>query len=212
MRNFFIIFGLIFSICQPSLATTILPSTASNFSYYGPAGTFMGSTGSVNDLTNGVVLPEATQWNSAGAFAWEIWDSRIGTGSNHIQFDLGGIFRLEDIKISVDNNDTYLMKTSVDGTSWTTLFTISPSDGEISWGLDTFSSSLGDPEYEASIDFAPTNARYARLSAGNGDRFYSISEVTFLGTPVNTVPEPNVLMLLGLALVGFFGHKRFGKT
>ena len=118
--------------------------------------------------------------------------------------DLGATFHVTDIAWSVDNNDAYALKTSLDGVTFTPLFSILQSDGEVDagnpGGMDTMNSFLGNPDYVASMDFAPVDARYLRVAAVGGDNSYAIGEVTAYGTPLGgAVPEPSTYGIFGAA-------------
>jgi hypothetical protein len=104
------------------------------------------------------------------------WDSGY-TQTLTETFD--GVYTLDDVLVSVDCNDDYLVEYSLDNLIWTTLFTID----------DTF----------PAIDFAPVQARYARISATDGDYRSAVGELRFQGTPV---PEPGSFSLVALGVLG----------
>lgn len=160
-----------------------------------------GINGSPTLLNNGIFPAEGSAWNSNATVSWK------GLGKA-FTFAFDDLYRVQDIRLSVDNNDSYALAYSTDNQSWAPLFTILPSYGEIRWGMDTMSSVVGDAEYVSQIDFAAVEARYVRIQAIGGDNKYAIGEVALFGSRVAqqgssaaaTVPEPGVLALLVTAL------------
>jgi hypothetical protein len=143
---------------------------------------------------------------SDGAFpsqgqAWQTetawWEGLAGT----VTFDLGGTVLLKGLEVSLDNNDSYQVQISLDGTSWTNLVAVAINQGSVGWGMDRFSTDLGSPFFLSSLAFAPTEAAYLRLQAIDGDNLYSVGEVSL---NVSAVPEASAVGLLaaGLVVVG----------
>lgn len=160
-----------------------------------------GYNGNLARLNDGIFPAERSAWISDTTVSWK------GLGKA-FTFAFDDLYRVEDIRLSVDNNDSYALAYSTDNQNWASLFTILPSYGEISWGMDTMSSVVGDAEYVSQIDFAAVEARYVRIQAIGGDNKYAIGEVALFGSRVAqqgssaaaTVPEPGVLALLVTAL------------
>lgn len=159
-----------------------------------------GTTGSYHNGTapmiDGVVPHEGSPWNHGTTY----WSGR----DTSFTYDMGGVFKVEDLQLSVDNNDGYIISTSLDGVHFSTLIIIQAAHGEIWAGMDTFSTVAGNPEYVSAIDFLSVNARYLRIQALNGDNYYSIGEFQAFGeklAPVD-VPEPATLALLGSSIFG----------
>lgn len=141
------------------------------------------------------------------------WSDPLGM----ITMDLGSSFSIQDILIQVDANDQYQLDYSIDNTNWSSLFTISPEDGEIPYGMDTMSSDPLHSEYVSSIAFSSVEAQYLRVSASGGDSAYFLSELQIFGEPLNNindvdgyfsqaqtispVPTPPSLMLFSAGLV-----------
>ncbi len=159
-------------------------------------------TGTYNNnpalLINHSTTPEGGAWTSATGVWW------YGTAPQ-FTIDLGSVYTVDDLLVSIDNNDDYKVEYSANNSSWSGLFSIARSYGEIGWGMDTMTSIKGDPEYISGIDFAPVEARYLRISATDGDNKYAVSEVEARGTAV-PIPAPVYLVALGLA--GLLGLRK----
>ena len=168
-------------------------------------------TGSYNNspdplLINHVIPSEGSYWKSDTNVWWQ------GTGPQ-FTIDLGSTFLVEDVVVSVDNNDDYEVDYSLDNTTWTKLFFIDKTYGEIPvspGGMDTMSTDSADTEYVSQIDFTKVKARYLRIFAAGGDNCYAVGEVEAYGQPV---PLPSTIMLMGTGLLGLAGYslKRQGK-
>lgn len=162
-------------------------------------------------ITNGAAViddsfpPEGQGWTINTAY-WH------GTES-YIAFNLGQIYTIEDIILSVDNNDDYTILYTENWESslsnWMTLATIYQRYGEIGGGMDTMSSVAGDAEYISQIDFSAVEAQYLLIRAIGGDDCYSVGEFDVYGSPVTSaVPEPASLALLGMGLTGFIFRRK----
>lgn len=160
------------------------------------SGTF---NNSADLLIDGVTPPENTGWSTDLNVWWSGLDPAF-------TIDLGGTFLLTDIAWSVDNNDSYALSFSTDGSSFASLFTVGVNDGNVTegaGGMDTMNSFAGDAEYVAAMDFTAVAARYLRVTAvAGGDELNAVGEVTAYGT---AIPEPSTYALLfgaaALALV-----------
>ena len=157
-------------------------------------------------IIDGFTPPQNTNWQSAFTVSWTGFETAF-------TIDLGAAFRLQDIGWSVDNNDSYQLAYSLAGGSFTNLFAVGLDHGDVPeypGGMDTMSGILGDPEYVASMDFAPVNARYLRISAVTGDALNAVGEVTAYGQRIDgAVPEPSTYGLCGaVALAGIAWLRR----
>jgi len=160
-----------------------------------------GSFINIQYIDDGVFPNESGYWKTNTTY----W---YGTASAFV-FDYGDIVTIDDITLSVDNNDSYQVDYSTDNSTWNTLFTISSSIGEIGWGMDTMSTLSTNPEYQASIDFASVDARYLRIAAIGGDYAYAVGEFQVDGSAGPApVPEPATMFLFGTGLAGLVGARR----
>jgi len=153
-------------------------------------------------IINNTYPAEGIAWTDAMNVWW------YGTTPT-FTIDFGELFDLDDVQISADLNDSYLVEWSTDASNWTDLFTIEISYGDINWGMDTMSTDSNHGEYVSGIDFSSVAARYLKVSATGGDGKYSIGELQAFGTSSSVpVPEPMSLALFGLACIAF-GFRRF---
>lgn len=189
-------------IVRALLAAMLLPLgqvayASLTFTQVSGSGTYNGDLGLITD---GSFPAEGGQWQTSTVW----WNGTTPA----FTLDLGGVYAIDDLVLSVDNNDSYSVKYSSDGTGWVDLLNISQSYGEIGWGMDTMSTDSSDPEYISYLDFAPVNARYFLISAIDGDNSYSIGEFHAEGTSV--VPIPAAAWLFGSGLLGLagFGARR----
>ena len=154
-------------------------------------------------LIDGLIPTRGTYYASEASVYW-------GDLTTSFTIDFGSIKTVTSLTASLDNNDTYLIQSSTDGVNFSNLFTFLASDGPVSsgsGGMDTLTTDStypltvaypGDgttPEY-VGRGFAPTAARYLRLTALSGDGFYSAAELDAFTT---AVPEPSSATLCGLA-------------
>lgn len=194
------------SLTVLSVASLLL--TSSLWSQITPVG--ITATGSYENsaslIIDGVTPAQYTPWTDASNAWWQGFDTSF-------TIDLGAQFHLTDIAWSVDNNDAYAIDWSTNGTTFTNLFTISPSDGEVeAWqgGMDTMTSFAGADQI-AAMNFLPVTARYLRVEAViGGDGLNAIGEVTAYGRPIGgAVPEPATYGLFGaVALLGLAAWRR----
>ncbi|TCJ11631.1 PEP-CTERM sorting domain-containing protein [Parasulfuritortus cantonensis] len=182
-------------------ATAIVPASVT------ASGTVSGDPATL--LTDGD-YSLTTAWNDDANVSWSSQEGRDGAV---VTYDFGGLYSVADVTLSHDNNDIYIIQVSADGTEWYTLATVfnGLDDGGLagSGGLLEKSSIAGDASYAWSMDFAPTDAAYARVFARSGDGMYALGEVQFYGSAL-PVPEPETYAMLtaGLALVGVAGRRR----
>ncbi len=186
-----VLFSMLLVLSDPSHATLLSPAGVS------ATGSYNHSSGLIID---GVIPTEGSSWTGATNVYWN------GTASV-FSVDLGKLYKVDDVRVSVDNNDAYTIEWSKDAIIWNNLFTISIGYGEIGWGMDTMSTDNTDGEYIAALDFSSVQARYLRIFATAGDNMYSVGELQAFGS-VSTVPVPAAAWLFCSAL---FGLLRFRK-
>jgi hypothetical protein len=156
-------------------------------------------------IIDGFVPTEMTHWQNPVNVWW--------TGEGPIlTVDLGALYRVDDVLLSVDNNDQYLIESSTDGIAWNTLFTVEVLDGNVDpspGGMDTMSTDITHAEYVANLDFMSVNAQFLRIQGLGPDMLYSVGELQAFGA---LVPVPAAVWLFGTALLGLFGFNRRNKT
>jgi hypothetical protein len=152
-----------------------------------------GSLAQLATVTDGVFLPEQTQWNTGSVF----WIGGAPDTTDYIDVALSGLATIDSFTVQADDNDSYLIQ-YLDGSNWVDAATI-PSVP--SYGLVTRSVTLSTPITTSAF----------RITAGNqaGDGYYGVSEFQAFGS-LNGVPEPSTwaMMLIGFGMVGFAVRKR----
>jgi hypothetical protein len=211
--------GLVVGFCMMGLAVTggatqIPTSLGTSYgNYYGDSSWPPYGLAPVCD---GVTPGEGTYWQGTAEVPTVWWRMEADSvnkiyGVAYISLAYDQLYNIQDITLSVDNNDAYKVTwtDTVTNPVWRDLFVIETNYGEINDGMDTMSTVSGDDEYVSGIDFAPVAARYLRITAIGGDDMYSIGEFTAFGSPITAaVPEPATMLLFGLGLLGVAGFKR----
>ena len=174
-------------------SATLLPVSVS-----GTGGSFYG----LDHISDGVVPNEFGDWRTNTTY-WNGTD-RIFT------FDYGSLFNIDDVLISVDNNDAYKVQWSADNSHWNELFQITTNMGEVWNGMDTMTTFAG-AEYISALNFSSVQAQYLRIFATGGDNSYSVGEFTAYGSDVSAVPIPAAALMFAPALAGLFGFRRNAK-
>jgi F5/8 type C domain len=124
-------------------------------------------------ITDGGVAPrEGWIWNDTQYAA-------IMAQGSALRVDLGTSYTIEQLIVQADNNDTYAVDTSADGTLWSRLVDVAPVEGA---GLRT----------RPTMTFSsPRSARYLRIWPVSGDWSYSVSEVQVYSTVYTPDPSEN---------------------
>jgi hypothetical protein len=163
-----------------TVGNPILPVSSAPLPYspqaYGPEPFF----------TNGEFAPEGTAWDDA-TYATKL-GSCTANAHSHCpvaasgtatpmsaakQIDLIAVFPISQITIQADSNDTYQVDGSLDGVTWTALWTVPTGSG----GLRSRTS--------PTVPTLPS-ARYVRVYATAGDGDYSVSELQVFTPQANT--------------------------
>jgi len=140
---------------------------------------------------------------------WQDWTTQTAwwTGmADSVTFTLAGTHLLTGLTVSLDNNDGYLMEASTDGVNWAPLLSVPAAFGSVGYGMDTFSTQVADPQFEASLVFTPQWASQVRISAFEGDGLHSVGELVL----ASAVPEPGTgaLLLAGSLALGSVARRR----
>lgn len=201
MKKYLVAMAMLLLLAMPAQAAKI------NFTSVTGAGVYYqnGVAGQLSYLTDNYIPPEWGFWQTNTTYFYR------NTSYEYFFLDMGRLYTLQDMLLSLDNNDTYHVDYSTTGSSWSRLLTVYTNYGNVMGGMDTFStlSSAGSALYDSRIDFAPTSTRYLRVWAdqSQGDGAYSIGEIQAFGEVVgiqggSSVPEPATVVLLAIGLTG----------
>jgi hypothetical protein len=116
-------------------------------------------------MADGTAPVDGDVWNSQ----WTAVLARDGV----VEWDLGAPRRIEVMRLQADNNDTYLVASSLDGVSWTPAWVARPVGVP---GLQTRTS-----------EQLAVAARFIRLTAEGGDSMYSVGELELFETTADMV-------------------------
>ena len=131
-------------------------------------------------VTDGIYLPEGSVWQTNTLW----WDERNPASVNNIiEIDLLHNYTIGFLSIQFDNNDAYDISYRDWGGTWHPFVTAAPIGGG---GVRTRQG-----------PFPPFQASAFRIDAHDGDQYYAVSEFQAI-----TAPEPGLLALLGIGVVG----------
>lgn len=117
----------------------------------------------IRRMDDGIASAEGDLWNGEQA---TIFKSQAG----FVVYDLGSIVPVDTIYLQADNNDTYVLTSSLDGKTWTPLWVAPTASGA---GLR-----------ERLVGRLNGTARFVKIVPGMGDGAYSIGELQiFSSTP-----------------------------
>jgi F5/8 type C domain/PEP-CTERM motif len=217
-------------ILLPLLLVSILPLFANaapiTFTDVTGLGTYANS---LDLLTDGTFPAEWSPWDSTSTVSFNQWGS--GYDREFFIFDMGSLFTINDIAISVDNNDSYTIEYSTDQSNWLNLTTVDLHFGNVTNGMDTMTTISGNFGYVGGLDFTQSVlAQYLRIyvdgwqgSTGTsspdvGDGAYALGEFQAFGeayvappTGPAPVPEPSTFLLLGGGIAGLAFYRRRTK-
>jgi hypothetical protein len=177
-----IIIGLL-SITSVSWAALITPSGITGYGAY---------NNNADIIVDGTIPSNGTGWTDGQCVYWN------GT-EPYFVINLGGVYNLDSVTASVDNNDDYAIQSSMNNTDWSSLLAISRWDGTVGWGMDTLGGSVN------------VSAQYLKIYATGGDNCYSVGELQASGSGAKSaVPEPSSMLLLGLGglVTGLFKKRK----
>jgi hypothetical protein len=126
--------------------------------------------GRIELTTDGVVSPEGAIWDAPLAVVLE-------TGASTLSWDLGAPTTVNAAWVQADANDYYTLWGSMDGRVWKDLGRIDTADGV--HGLRGRKVGLGGAV-----------VRYVRFGEGQGDNYYSLSEMQLFCQVPDTFPPP----------------------
>jgi hypothetical protein len=112
-------------------------------------------------MTDGLASPEGDGWKSTRTSVVPV--------NGSVVWDLGEVRPLKAGMLQGDNNDDYLLESSVDGAEWKPL-----------WRVHTVNEAGMRLRQSRELDGA---GRYVRLSAKGGDSMYSVAEVELHSAP-----------------------------
>jgi hypothetical protein len=141
--------------------------------------------GAIERATDGQVAPEGAQWNAPLATV-------LATGAATLTWDLRRVVTVRAAWIQADANDAYTLWGSSDGRDFRVLGRIDPA--------------AGDGLRGRKLDLGGTPVRFLRFGEGQGDDFYSLSELAvFCQLPTPFPPA----MPVGVAPPAAVAHNIF---
>lgn len=164
------------ALCAAAGSAANIPTTVS------ATGSF---SGDLNALNDGIIPANGSVYDAADKVSFTSTPASF-------RFDFGGLFNIDGLLATVDNNDQYTFA-AYNGANFLGNLHILPGEGTVGFGVETFS-----------YTFSPLAATHFIVTATGGDSRYSIGEVQFSGNALGAVPEPTTwaLMIAGFATVG----------
>ncbi len=128
--------------------------------------------GNLNALIDGVTPATSAPYSIVDGV---LLDQQYDIG---IDFDLGAEQRVIDLSLSLGAANAYLVQSSLDGQNWSDLLNIGLAVTVDEYGMQPVSTAFGEDGYVAGLGFAPTQARYLRVTMlAGGDGFGALGEL-----------------------------------
>ncbi len=180
-----------FALAGIALVTSSAVADSVNIAKDKPVSVVFGTVnGNPATVTDGIFLPEQTQWQTGTAW-WH--------GSATLEIAFGQAFTIHGATVQCDDNDSYRLDYFDNSDStWKTLWNV-PNYNAYGWGM------LTRPGVGTIQALTPVTTDKVRFTQEQGDNCYSVSEIQLFGA--TAVPLPASIWG-GLALAGFAFARR----
>jgi hypothetical protein len=174
-----------FALAGLALVTSSALAAPVNIAISKPVSVISGTVnGDIATVTDGLYLPEMTQWQTGTA--WWVRDAVL-------EINLGSLHTINGANVQCDDNDSYRLDYfDAADSSWKTLWNV-PNYDAYGWGM------LTRPGVGSIQALTPVTTDKVRFTQEQGDSYYAVSEIQLYGSP--SVPLP-ASVWSGLALAG----------